>query len=458
MNLSKTLFGKVYDFHSVKEVLAKANEQKSGDTLAGIAAHDAKERVAAKYVLADLTVEEVTNEPAVPYKDDSVTRIILDDLDRTQYDAIKNLTIGQLREKILDNRLSGDQILTMARGMSSEVIAALAKLMGNLDLMYVSRKLYVRAHCNTTIGEPGTFAVRLQPNHPTDNVQGVTASLLEGLSYGAGDAVLGLNPAIDTLKSTSDILNLFHDVKERLHIPTQTCVLSHITTQLAALKSGVPMDLCFQSIAGSQAALASFGTDVEMLSEANDLMRRYSTAEGPNYMYFETGQGSELSSGGHNGADQLVMESRCYGLARHFHPFLVNTVVGFIGPEYIYDTKELIRAALEDNFCGHMHGLPMGCDICYTNHMKADQNDADSLLVMLASSGCHYVMGIPQSDDVMLMYQSTSYHDIAAVREMLGLSPITPFRRWLESYGIWENGRLGRNAGNARVFLEGGKL
>ena len=218
MNLSKTLFGKVYDFHSVKEVLAKANEQKSGDTLAGIAAHDAKERVAAKYVLADLTVEEVTNEPAVPYKDDSVTRIILDDLDRTQYDAIKNLTIGQLREKILDNRLSGDQILTMARGMSSEVIAALAKLMGNLDLMYVSRKLYVRAHCNTTIGEPGTFAVRLQPNHPTDNVQGVTASLLEGLSYGAGDAVLGLNPAIDTLKSTSDILNLFHDVKERLHI------------------------------------------------------------------------------------------------------------------------------------------------------------------------------------------------------------------------------------------------
>lgn len=453
MNLSKTLFGVQYTFQSAKEVMAKANEQKSGDTLAGIGARDAKERVAAKYVLADLTVEEVTASPAVPYSEDSVTRIILDDLNQTQYAKIKNWTIGELREAILDNRLSGDEILNMASGMSSEVIAALAKLMGNLDLMYVSRKLHVTAHCNTTIGLPGTFAVRLQPNHPTDDVKGVTASLLEGLSYGAGDAVLGLNPAVDTVKSTSDILNLFHDVKERLHIPTQTCVLSHITTQLKALKQGVPMDLCFQSIAGSQKALASFGIDVDMLGEANALMQQCSTAEGPNYMYFETGQDSELSSGAHNGADQLVMESRCYGLAKHFHPFLVNTVVGFIGPEYIYDTKELIRAALEDNFCGHMHGLPMGCDICYTNHMKADQNDSDSLLVMLASSGCHYVMGIPQSDDVMLMYQSTSYHDIAAVREMLGLSPIEPFRRWLEHYGIWENGRLGPNAGNPRVFL-----
>lgn len=453
MKLNTTLFGKTYSFHSVKEVLAKANEQKSGDTLAGIAAKDAKERVAAKYVLADLTVEEVTNSPAVDYSADAVTRIILDDLDKAEYDKLKTLTIGELREKILDNQLTGNEILTMAGGMSSEVIAALAKLMGNLDLMYVSRKLRVTATCNTTIGEPGTFAVRLQPNHPTDDVRGVTASLLEGLSYGAGDAVLGLNPAIDTVKSTTDILNLFQDVKTRLQIPTQICVLSHITTQLEALKAGAPMDLCFQSIAGSEKALAAFGTDVDMLAQANELMQRYGTSKGPNRMYFETGQGSELSSDAHNGADQLVMESRCYGLARHYKPFLVNTVVGFIGPEYIYDTKELIRAALEDNFCGHMHALPMGCDICYTNHMKADQNDCDSLLVMLASAGCHYVMGIPQSDDVMLMYQSTSYHDIAAVREMLGLSPIRPFREWLESYGIWENGRLGKNAGNPRVFL-----
>lgn len=453
MRLYTELFGVPYDFKSVKEVMAKANEQKSGDSLAGVGARDAKERIAAKYVLASLTVEEITNSPAVEYRDDAVTRIILDDLDRAEYEKIRRMPIGDLREQILDNRLSGAQILQTARGMSSEVIAALAKLMGNLDLMYVARKLHITAHCNTTIGEKGTFAVRLQPNHPTDAVKGVTASLLEGLSYGAGDAVLGLNPAIDTVKSTTDILNLFNDVKTRLEIPTQICVLSHITTQMEALRQGAPMDLCFQSIAGSEKALASFGTDVDMLAEANVLMQERSTAEGPNYLYFETGQGSELSSDGHNGADQLTMESRCYGLARHYHPFLVNTVVGFIGPEYIYDTKELIRAALEDNFCGHMHGLPMGCDICYTNHMKADQNDADSLLVMLASSGCHYVMGIPQSDDVMLMYQSTSYHDIAAVREMLSLSPIAPFRQWLEKYGIWQNGRLGENAGNPRVFL-----
>lgn len=453
MKLDTMLFSKKYTFGSVKEVLAKANEKKSGDTLAGIGAADAKERTAAKCVLSDLTVEEITNSPAVDYESDSVTRIVLDDLDQEQYNKIKRLTIGELRERILDNKLPGSEILALARGMSSEVIAALAKLMGNLDLMYVSRKLHITASCNTTIGEPGTFAARLQPNHPTDDVKGVTASLLEGLSYGAGDAVIGLNPAIDTVKSTTDILNLFNDVKTRLNIPTQICVLSHITTQMQALKQGAPMDLCFQSIAGSEKALASFGTDVDMLAEANELMRVHGTSKGPNYMYFETGQGSELSSDSHNGADQLVMESRCYGLARHYKPFLVNTVVGFIGPEYIYDSKELIRAALEDNFCGHMHGLPMGCDICYTNHMKADQNDCDSLLVMLASAGCHYVMGIPQSDDVMLMYQSTSYHDIAAVREMLGLSPIQSFREWLESYGIWENGRLGPNAGNPGVFL-----
>lgn len=453
MKLNTNLFGINYDFKSVKEVMAKANEQKSGDTLAGIGAKDAKERVAAKYVLSDLTVEDITSSPAVDYNKDSVTKIIIDDLNKSEYEKIKSLTIGELREVILHNRITGDEILQKATGMTSEVIAALAKLMSNLDLMYVARKLHITAACNTTIGEVGTFASRLQSNHPTDDIKGITASLLEGLSYGAGDAVIGLNPAIDTVKSTSDVLNLFNDVKTRLEIPTQICVLSHISTQIEALKQGVPMDLCFQSIAGSEMALDSFGTNVEQLEYANGLMKKYSTAKGPNYMYFETGQGSELSSNSHNGADQLVMESRCYGLARHYHPFLVNTVVGFIGPEYIYDTKELIRAALEDNFCGHMHGLPMGCDICYTNHMKADQNDADSLLVMLVNSGCHYIMSIPQSDDVMLMYQSTSYHDIAAIREMMSLSPIKPFEKWLEKYGIWENGKLGKNAGNPRVFL-----
>lgn len=453
MKLNTNLFGINYDFISVKEVMAKANEQKSGDALAGIGAKNAKERVAAKYVLSDLTVEDITSSPAVDYDKDSVTKIIIDDLNKSEYEKIKSLTIGELREVILDNRITGDEILQKATGMTSEVISALAKLMSNLDLMYVARKLHITATCNTTIGEVRTFASRLQPNHPTDDIKGITASLLEGLSYGAGDAVIGLNPAIDTVKSTSDVLNLFYDVKTRLEIPTQICVLSHISTQIEALKQGVPMDLCFQSIAGSEMALDSFGTNVEQLEHANGLMKKYSTAKGPNYMYFETGQGSELSSNSHNGADQLVMESRCYGLARHYHPFLVNTVVGFIGPEYIYDTKELIRAALEDNFCGHMHGLPMGCDICYTNHMKADQNDADSLLVMLVNSGCHYIMSIPQSDDVMLMYQSTSYHDIAAIREMMSLSPIKPFEKWLEKYGIWENGKLGKNAGNPRVFL-----
>ena len=290
MKLETVLLGNRYKFSSIKEVLAKANEQKSGDSLAGIAAANAKERIAAKEVLSDLTVEEITAEPAVPANEDAVTRIILGDLDTKEYDKIKSLTIGELREAILDNMISGDEILKKARGMTSEVIAALAKLMGNLDRMYVSRKLHIEATCNTTIGKKGTFAVRLQPNHPTDNVKGVTASLLEGLSYGAGDAVLGLNPAIDNVKSTTDILNLFNDVKSRLKIPTQICVLSHITTQLKALKSGAPMDLWFQSIAGSENALASFGTDVDMLEEANELMASKATSIGPNYMYFETGQ------------------------------------------------------------------------------------------------------------------------------------------------------------------------
>ena len=308
MKLNTNLFGINYDFKSVKEVMAKANEQKSGDTLAGIGAKDAKERVAAKYVLSDLTVEDITSSPAVDYNKDSVTKIIIDDLNKSEYEKIKSLTIGELREVILDNRITGDEILQKATGMTSEVIAALAKLMSNLDLMYVARKLHITAACNTTIGEVGTFASRLQPNHPTDDIKGITASLLEGLSYGAGDAVIGLNPAIDTVKSTSDVLNLFNDVKTRLEIPTQICVLSHISTQIEALKQGVPMDLCFQSIAGSEMALDSFGTNVEQLEYANGLMKKYSTAKGPNYMYFETGQGSELSSNSHNGADQLVME------------------------------------------------------------------------------------------------------------------------------------------------------
>ncbi len=453
MILKTMLYGVVYNFSSIKEVLAKANERKSGDTLAGIAAESDLERVAAKIVLSELTVGEITENPVVPYEDDSVTKIILDDLNMDVYNSVKNMTVGVLREYLLDNVRTSDELLHISKGLCSEVIAAVAKLMSNLDLMYVSSKFEITAHCNTTIGKRGTFSSRLQPNHPTDNVKGVTSSLLEGLSYGVGDAVLGLNPAVDTVESTTDILNLFCDVKTRLQIPTQTCVLSHITTQMKALEKGAPMDLCFQSIAGSEKSLSSFGVTVDMLAQANSMMAELSFAQGPNYMYFETGQGSELSSNGHNGADQQTMECRCYGLARHFNPFLVNTVVGFIGPEYIYDTKELIRAALEDVFCGHMHGLPMGCDICYTNHMKAGQNDVDSLLVMLASSGCHYVMGVPQGDDIMLMYQSTGFHDIAAVREMLDKRPIKEFEQWLEKYGIIENGKLTSRAGDPTLFM-----
>lgn len=387
------------------------------------------------------------------YEADAVTRIILDDLDKEIYARWKNTTIADLREWVLDNARTGAELLEAGRGLSSEVIAALAKLMGNLDLMYTARKLQITAHCNTTIGTPGTFACRLQPNHPTDDVAGVTASLLEGLSYGIGDAVIGLNPAIDTVESTTAILNLFNDVKNRLEIPTQICVLSHITTQMQALQNGAPMDLLFQSIAGSEKGLSAFGTGVNMLAEAKQMMQELGTSRGPNQLYFETGQGSELSSSSHNGADQVTMESRCYGLARHFSPYLVNTVVGFIGPEYIYDSKQLTRAALEDNFCGHLHGLPMGCDICYTNHMVADQNDADNLLVLLANAGCHYVIGVPQSDDVMLMYQSTSYHDVAATREMLGLHPIPEFERWCEDHGILENGKLTPLAGQPGLLM-----
>lgn len=454
MELKTSLYNNIYSFSSIKEVLAKANEKKSGDTLAGVGAKSDLERVAAKVVLADLTVKDITENPAIDYDRDSVTRIILDDLDKEIYEQVKGITIGDLREYILDSKRTSGELLTLSKGLSSEVIASVCKLMSNLDLMYVSSKLEVTAHCNTTIGKSGTFSSRLQPNHPTDSVKGVTSSLLEGLSYGVGDAVLGLNPAADTLESTSDILNLFNDVKTRLEIPTQICVLSHITTQMKALEKGVPMDLCFQSIAGSEASLASFGVTVNMLKEANDMMKEKSTAQGPNYMYFETGQGSELSSNGHGGADQQTMEARCYGLARHYKPFLVNTVVGFIGPEYIYDTKELIRASLEDIFCGLFHGLPMGCDICYTNHMKADQNDVDSLLVMLASSGCRYVMGVPEGDDIMLMYQSTGFHDIATVREMLNKRPIREFENWLEKFGIMENGKLTELAGDPTIFMQ----
>lgn len=442
-----------YTFSSLREVMAKASDQKSGDVLAGIAAKDGMERVAAKRVLADLTVEEIREHPAVPYEEDAVTRIIQDDLDDAAYAKIRSWTIGELREWLLDDRTTGDEMLAAGRGMTSEVIAAVCKLMGNLDLIYAGNKMHIGAVCNTTIGGPGVLASRLQPNHPTDSPEGVIASLLEGISYGVGDAVWGLNPASDSVETTESIWHAFTEVRNTWQIPTQICVLSHVTTQMAALRRGQKADLCFQSIAGTEKALASFGVTTDMLQEAEDLFRDFGSAKGPNVMYFETGQGSELSSDSNYGWDQQTMESRCYGLARHYRPFLVNSVVGFMGPEYLYDSHQLLRAGLEDVFCGHLHGLPMGCDVCYTNHMPTDQNDIENLAVLLTAAGCHYFMGLPQGDDVMLMYQSTGYHDIAALRMTLGRHPIPEYEAWLEKYGILENGGPGPHFGDPTQFM-----
>ncbi|NCC42436.1 MAG: ethanolamine ammonia-lyase subunit EutB [Clostridia bacterium] len=435
--------------------MAKANELKSGDCLAGIAAQTKLERIAAKRVLSQLTVAQIRNHPAVSYEKDFVTQIIQDDVDEAEYEKVKDWTIGELREWLLDSQTSGNDMLKCGRGLSSECIAAVAKLMGNLDLMYAGNKMTILATCNTTIGQQGVLASRLQPNHPTDDERGVRASVLEGLSYGIGDAVLGLNPAIDTVDSTLSIWRLLEEIKEKYEIPTQTCVLSHISTQMKALAAGGRADLCFQSLAGSQEACEAFGISRGMLDEGWKMFLEEGSAVGENVMYFETGQASELSSDAHNGWDQVTMECRCYGLARHYKPFLVNTVVGFMGPEYLYDSSQLLRAGLEDVFCGHLHGLPMGCDACYTNHMPVDQNDIEDLAVMLSAAGCHYFMGLPQGDDVMLMYQSTGYHDIAALREMSGKQPIEEFRQWLEKRGIWVNGGLGPKAGNPAIFTGG---
>ncbi|HAR84246.1 MAG TPA: ethanolamine ammonia lyase large subunit [Clostridium sp.] len=453
MILKTKLFGKVYQFNSVMEVMAKANEEKSGDNLAGIAAQSAEERVAAKVVLSNLTLSDLRNNPAVPYELDEVTRIIQDDVNEKIYAEVKNWTVAEFREWLLDDNTTGADIRRVSRGITSEIVAAVAKIMSNMDLVYAAKKIKVTAHCNTTIGEPGTLSVRLQPNHPTDDPDGILASLMEGLSYGIGDAVLGLNPVDDSVESVTKVLKRFNEFKEKWQIPTQTCVLAHVTTQMEAIRKGAPADLIFQSIAGSEKGNEAFGFTAATIEEARQLALKEGTATGPNVMYFETGQGSELSSDAHHGADQVTMEARCYGFAKRFQPFLVNTVVGFIGPEYLYDAKQVIRAGLEDHFMGKLSGLPMGCDACYTNHMKADQNDIENLAVLLATAGCTYFMGIPHGDDVMLNYQTTGYQETATLRELLGVKPIKPFEEWMEKMGIVENGKLTRRAGDASIFL-----
>ena len=454
MKLSTVLAGKNFSFRSVKEVLAKANEEKSGDILAGIAATSDLERVAAKQVLSHLLVRDLRENPVVPYEDDEVTRINQDSIDPAVYNSIANWTMAELREYILSYECTEDDLHRLSKGLTSEVIAGVCKLMSNLDLIYAANKIRVTATCNTTIGRRGCLSTRLQPNHPTDNVEGITASLFEGLSYGSGDALLGLNPVNDTSASLGEVLRRFDEVKNRFEIPTQICVLGHITTQIEAVEKGAPTDMIFQSIAGSQKGNSAFGFSAETVRQAQQLLKERGTAKGPNVMYFETGQGSELSSDAHYGADQVTMESRCYGFAREFNPFMVNTVVGFIGPEYLYDSRQVIRAGLEDHFMAKLHGVPMGCDCCYTNHMMADQNDIDNLSLLLASCGVNYILGVPTSDDVMLNYQTNAYHDAATIREILGLRPIREFEQWLEKMGIMENGRLTKRAGDPTIFVK----
>ena len=454
MILKTMLFGKTYQFRSVKEVLAKANEEKSGDKLAGVAAESSEERIAAKVVLAQLTLEDLFNHPVVDYDEDEVTRLIVDQVNLKIFDSIKHWTVEELREWILSDKTGDFDIKRISRGLTAEMIAAVCKLMSNMDLIVGAKKIKIQKTANTTIGKTGTFSARLQPNHPTDNVDGIMASVMEGLSYGVGDAVIGLNPVDDSTESVVRILNKFEEFRSEWDIPTQTCVLAHVTTQMEAIRQGAPTGLVFQSIAGSEKGNTAFGISGGLIQEARDLVLQQGQAVGPNVMYFETGQGSELSSEANFGADQVTMEARCYGFAKKYDPFIVNTVVGFIGPEYLYDSKQVIRAGLEDHFMGKLTGISMGCDVCYTNHMKADQNDMENLTVLLAAAGCTYIMGIPHGDDVMLNYQTTGFHETATIREMFNLRPIKEFEEWLEKMGIMENGKLTQRAGDASLFLK----
>lgn len=454
MLLRTQLFGKSYDFGSVKEVLAKANEEKSGDRQAGIAAASVAERVAARHILAELTLETIRANPAVPYDQDAVTRVIEDGVNDAVYQEIKGWTVGSLREWLLADTTTAEMIRRTSNGLTAEMVAGVTKLMSNLDLIYGASKIRVVAHCNNTIGLPGTLASRNQPNHPTDSVEGIRASIYEGLSFGSGDSVIGINPADDSLGSVMRLLDMTHDVIRRWEIPTQNCILAHVTTQMEAMRRGSPVGLVFQSLAGSQKANESFGVDIAMLDEAQELARKYCWTTGPNYLYFETGQGTALSADANYDADQLVMEARIYGLAKRYQPYQVNTVVGFIGPEYLYDAVQITRAGLEDHFMGKLTGIPMGCDACYTNHARATQNDVENLAVLLAAAGCNYFMGVPMGDDAMLSYQCTSYHDAPTLCQLLGLRPLPEFEAWMEGIGLMKDGKLTARAGDASFFLQ----
>jgi ethanolamine ammonia-lyase large subunit len=453
MILSTRLFGHSYQFRDVKDVLAKANESRSGDRLAGIAAQDARERVAAKQVLAELTLADLRNNPVVPYEEDCVTRLIQDNVNEAVYKRIANWSVGELREYLLGDTASFEELEVLRKGLTSEMVAAVAKICSNGDLIYGAKLLPVVTKANTTIGLPGRFSCRLQPNDTRDDTRSISAQIYEGLSYGSGDALIGVNPVTDNVESVTRILNQIYEVIEKHKIPTQGCVLAHISTQMEAVRKGAPIGLLFQSICGSEKGLKEFGISLEMLDEAAEVGRHYSRVAGGNCLYFETGQGSALSANAHYGADQVTMEARNYGLARHYSPFIVNTVVGFIGPEYLYNSREILRAGLEDHFMGKLSGISMGCDCCYTNHADADQNSNESLLMLMATAGCNFVIAMPMGDDIMLNYQTCSFHDIATVRQTLGLRPAPEFEHWLEARGLMAKGKLTRAAGDASLFF-----
>ncbi len=425
-------------------LLAKATPARSGDQLAGIAASSAEERVAAQIELAGTPLQRFLTEPVVPYESDAVTRLILDTHDASAFTTIAHLTVGEFREWLLHDLTTDATLAAVSPGITPEMAAAVSKIMRLQDLVTVAAKRRVVTRFRDTIGLPGRLSTRLQPNHPTDDPRGIAATVIDGLLYANGDAVIGVNPASDDVASVETLLHLLNRIRESLEIPTQTCVLAHVTTQMAAMKRGAPVDLVFQSIAGTEAANRAFGIDLNLLDEASAAARELHPAA--NVMYFETGQGSALSANAHHGVDQQTLEARAYAVARRYHPLLVNTVVGFIGPEYLFDGKQILRAALEDHFCGKLLGLPMGCDICYTNHAEADQDDMDALLTLLGVAGCNYIMGVPGADDIMLHYQSTSFHDALYLRALLNLRPAPEFEAWLERAGIMEDGLRLRTA------------
>jgi ethanolamine ammonia-lyase large subunit len=429
---------RTYTFASLRELLAKASPARSGDYLAGVAAGSSEERVAAQMALAELPLTTFLNEAVVPYETDEVTRLIVDSHDAAAFAPVRHLSVGGLRDWLLGDDADANALSRLAPGITPEMAAAVSKIMRLQDLVLVARKCRVVTRFRNTIGLPGTLSTRLQPNHPLDDTSGIAASLFDGLMYGSGDAVIGINPATDNLPQVVKLVGMLDDIISRYAIPTQSCVLTHVTNTMAAIERGAPVDLVFQSIAGTQAANASFGIDLALLGEAREaaLGLRRGTL-GDNVMYFETGQGSALSSNANHGLDQQTCEARAYAVARAFKPLLVNSVVGFIGPEYLYDGKQIIRAGLEDHFCAKLLGLPMGVDVCYTNHAEADQDDMDVLLTMLGAAGCTYVMGVPGADDIMLNYQTTSFHDALYARRVLGLRPAPEFDAWLRDMGIF---------------------